>query len=381
MGYKATLMALVLVSSMLAGCTSDPDGGGGDEIDSDALQDLFDEHFQDFLNNTTITVNNHYYNNTTYVVDDGDYSTTVLNEYNNTTINEGDQTSTNNYNNQTDYDYSELNYSFGGVAGGNGSGGGTLYLLDIQFSLDDLMPDWAAVDHRNNTIDYQYTFYDYLTNSYMTDVFTIQCSDYYLIGSQAENSSFEVSYWENSNNYWDAWVDQYNQTIANMLQDAANDNYQDNTTGVTDYHVRVACDENYSPDYGYSNLLLFEIDIPAGVALSGIYDNYLGMEEYVWEFEGISRGGWDDELSQYEWTKYGEMEWRESYYPRLDFGGSSTAFGVDFEFETISWSYRYDGWVGGDEASTLSVSVDNLYPGYEYRLIAYFVMSSVLPLE
>ena len=62
MGYKATLMALVLVSSMLAGCTSDPDGGGGDEIDSDALQDLFDEHFQDFLNNTTITVNNHYHN-------------------------------------------------------------------------------------------------------------------------------------------------------------------------------------------------------------------------------------------------------------------------------------------------------------------------------
>jgi len=122
MDYKATLMVLVLVSSALAGCTGDPDGGGGDEIDSDALQDLFDEHFQDFLNNTTITVNNHYYNNSTYVTDDGDYSSTTNVEYNNTTINEGDETSTNNYNNQTDNDYSSssLNYSL------NGSGDGSV---------------------------------------------------------------------------------------------------------------------------------------------------------------------------------------------------------------------------------------------------------------
>ena len=122
MDYKVTLMALVLVSSALAGCTGDPDGGGNDEIDSDALQDLFDEHFQDFLNNTTITVNNHYYNNSTYVTDDGDYSSTTNVEYNNTTINEGDQSSTNNYNNQTDNDYSSssLNYSL------NGSGDGSV---------------------------------------------------------------------------------------------------------------------------------------------------------------------------------------------------------------------------------------------------------------
>jgi hypothetical protein len=123
MDYKAALMVLVLVSGSLAGCTGDPDGGGGDEIDSDALQDLFDEHFQDFLNNTTITVINNYHNNTTYVVDDGDYSSTTNVEYNNTTINEGDETSTSNYNNQTDNDYSSssLNYSLNGSGGGSGS--------------------------------------------------------------------------------------------------------------------------------------------------------------------------------------------------------------------------------------------------------------------
>ena len=79
MDYKATLMVLVLVSSTLAGCTGDPDGGGGDEIDSDALQDLFDEHFQDFLNNTTITVNNHYHNNTTISSTSTDNSVSNIN--------------------------------------------------------------------------------------------------------------------------------------------------------------------------------------------------------------------------------------------------------------------------------------------------------------
>jgi hypothetical protein len=380
MDYKTTLMALVLVSSALAGCTGDPDGGGGDEIDSAALQDLFDEHFQDFLNNTTITVNNHYYNNTTYVVDDGDYSSTTNIEYNNTTINEGDATSTNNYNNQTDYDYSALNYSFGGVAGGNGSGGGTLYLLDIRFTLADLMPDWSEMDHRNDTIDYAYTYYDYLTNSERTDIFTVNCIEYYLVGSQSSNNSTQVSYWEDSSNYWDAWVDQYNQTIANMLQEAAYAYYTDNSTGDYDYHVRVACDENYSPGYGFSDLLLFEIPIPAGIALSGIYDNYFrGLEEYVWDYENYNSlylGG-----NEYSHDGYGDMEWKEWYYPRTQTPYNENAFSVDFEFETISWNYMNGGWVGGDENSVLSVSVDNIYPGYEYRLIVYFTMAPVVILE
>ena len=82
------LIALTMLTAGLAGCTGDPDGGGNDEIDSDALQDLFDEHFEDFLNNTTITVVNNYHNNTTY----------VTNEYHNITTNEGDNVSENNYN-------------------------------------------------------------------------------------------------------------------------------------------------------------------------------------------------------------------------------------------------------------------------------------------
>ena len=75
------------------------------------------------------------------------------------------------------------------------------------------------------------------------------------------------------------------------------------------------------------------------------------------------------------------MMWRESYYPELDYYNSENAFYVGFEFETISWNYYGVTWVGGDEQSVLDVYVDNIYPGYEYRMIAYFVMSPVLPLE
>jgi len=50
MEYKAILMALVLVSSALAGCTGDPDAGGNDEIDAETLQNL-----QDFINGTMAT--------------------------------------------------------------------------------------------------------------------------------------------------------------------------------------------------------------------------------------------------------------------------------------------------------------------------------------
>jgi len=63
MNSRAILLTLVLVSSTLAGCTSDPDGGGNDEIDAGTLQELFNTTFEEFVENTTITVNNHYYGN------------------------------------------------------------------------------------------------------------------------------------------------------------------------------------------------------------------------------------------------------------------------------------------------------------------------------
>ena len=63
MRTTSLLVALTLLTTGLAGCTGDPDGGGNDEIDAGTLQELFNTTFEEFVENTTITVNNHYYGN------------------------------------------------------------------------------------------------------------------------------------------------------------------------------------------------------------------------------------------------------------------------------------------------------------------------------
>ena len=74
----APMMILIMMTSTLAGCTGgDPDSGG--EIDADALNDLIDQNLQDFINNTTITVENHYHNNTTITNDNTDNSVSNIN--------------------------------------------------------------------------------------------------------------------------------------------------------------------------------------------------------------------------------------------------------------------------------------------------------------
>jgi len=65
MDHKAALLALVLVSGSLAGCTGDPDGGGNDEFDAETLQGMIEDGLQDFMNNTTVEITNNYYTNET----------------------------------------------------------------------------------------------------------------------------------------------------------------------------------------------------------------------------------------------------------------------------------------------------------------------------
>ncbi|MFL2533148.1 MAG: hypothetical protein ACJ0HO_05275 [Candidatus Thalassarchaeum sp.] len=65
MDYKATLMVLVLVSSTLAGCTGDPDGGGNDEFDAETLQGMIESGLEEFMNNTTVEITTNYYTNET----------------------------------------------------------------------------------------------------------------------------------------------------------------------------------------------------------------------------------------------------------------------------------------------------------------------------
>ena len=61
MSHKVALLAIILVSSTLAGCTGDPDGGGNDEFDAETLQGMIESGLQDFMNNTTVEITNNYY--------------------------------------------------------------------------------------------------------------------------------------------------------------------------------------------------------------------------------------------------------------------------------------------------------------------------------
>ena len=59
------LIALTMLTTGLAGCTGDPDGGGNDEFDAETLQGMIESGLADFMNNTTVEITNVYYTNET----------------------------------------------------------------------------------------------------------------------------------------------------------------------------------------------------------------------------------------------------------------------------------------------------------------------------
>ena len=379
MDYKATLMALVLVSSALAGCTGDPDGGGGDEIDSDALQDLFDEHFQDFINNTTITVINNYHNNTTYVIDDSQYNDITNNDYNNTTNVDGGEV-INNYN---EYDSSNTSYNFGGASFGTGvngtvTGNSMMFVAHTTFSAMDLFPDYEEEDHRNNSFTYSYHYYDYLTNSYRWDDFTYSCQVFYLIGSLSNNSTFQVSFWEDNNNYWEAWDNEYNATIADMLVSAA-----DNHT------VRSTCDEGYiaampiidaSDGYVYNFL---SIDIPQGYAIEYLQldsmHRYYGCGDYYLSYYRCNNSAYHYNVSQstfYTWSEGVHPGYSEVFYGgwdniTIDFEIRLTTYG---EYQGYSLPYEHAVYYEG-------VGLYSIWPSSTYEFTLYYQFVPVIPIE
>jgi len=339
---NAIAMTLLMFASALAGCTSgDPDGDDTSGIDMEILNQMIDDNLQDFINNTSVTVVNNHYSNETY------------------------------------HNYNSNNYSFGGTSDFNSSGGHGLYLLDIQFNLSSLL-DLEENDYRNNSITGQYWLHDFDSDNDYQEYVTIDCGVYYIVGSDDfnswnENSSlWEESYWVNSDWYSTGWsvyeslgYEGYNMTMRDLYHRIS-----------WDSDVREICDENYGADEDVDDLLLFEIPIPAGVALAGIWNNnyFRGMEEYVWGYE-------EYDYVNNNWVGIGEQLWRyQAPYPGSQ-GTYHSPFDVDFEFETISWSYHSGGWVGGDGESILSISVNDIYPGYEYRLIAYFTMAPVVSLQ
>ncbi|MDE0913528.1 MAG: hypothetical protein OR993_06380, partial [Candidatus Poseidoniales archaeon] len=60
-------IVILMLTATFAGCVGgDPDGDDSSGIDMDALNQMIDNHLQDFINNTSVTVNNYHSSNETH---------------------------------------------------------------------------------------------------------------------------------------------------------------------------------------------------------------------------------------------------------------------------------------------------------------------------
>ena len=203
---KVAFLTLVMLSATLAGCTSDDSGEVQVELTDEQIDNIMDEYFQDFVNNTTVTINeetsNVYYQN-------GSIST-------------------------------QSNY----------------FILDYTFTKSDLFITAEEVDYMNNTFEATYIEYNVSTNQNNTFTYQLGCVGYYLVGIQTT----PVTYWEDASNYDTAWANTYNSTIADLYQDYA---YQTTVRFACDENYNPN-----SSQYGSEEMLtIFDITIPAGKGL------------------------------------------------------------------------------------------------------------------
>ena len=319
----APMMILIMMTSTLAGCTGgDPDSGG--EIDSDALNELIDQNLQDFINNTTITVNQdiHHHNNTTVV--NNYYNTNT--EYNNTTVIDGGEVTNQNYDQSSNY------YNASSI-GGNGTSNGITITIDFVYDLDFLWGNSPIIPgDRDNTYTTNWSYYDYATNSYRNDIFIIDCAIYYLVGSA--NNSNEETYWENNNWYDDAWSDNgYNNTMRDLFH---------NVAGEED--LRRVCDENfygYNDNSNYYSEVIYQFIIPEGFAMKCISEQSTPRNYYSENFTSAGQN--------FMWESHNNV------YMNVD---------------GISW-YCNSGTslIGGEKDMIVSFSATYLQENYDYRLI------------
>ena len=382
MKTRAVSMVLLMIASALAGCTTgDPDGDGELGIDTDVLNQMIEDNLQDFINNSSVTVHQtiHYHNNTTYVVDDGDYSTTNHAHFNNTTNVDGGEVVNNNY------DQSENTWNIGGASFGEGvngsvSGGSMMFVAHLEFTAMDLFPDYEPPSNpQDNIFSYTYTYYDYLTNEYRTDTFTFPCSVYYVVGSQSNGSSNQVSFWEDNNNYYNAWEQMYNSTIADLLNEAG---YTNSVMSLCEGNLPIPLGTGSS---GYEHQLL-TIDIPVGYAIEYIQFNgghtYFGCSDYIGLYS------WNCEENDYH-ERYQNPYWNLSEGPPIQtpnelYGGWEN-ISVDFSLDIRSIDYycrdQNGNWAGDVNSCTYDNGAYSVWPSSEYEFTLYYRFVPVVPVE
>jgi len=369
---NAIAMTLLMIASALAGCTSgDPDGDGTSGIDMEILNEMIDDNLQDFINNTSVTINQeiHYHNNTTYIVDDGTYQDIVNNNFNNTTNVDGGEVENNNY------DQSETTWNIGGASFGEGvngttSGGGMMFVAHLEFTGLDLFPDYQLPDDpQNNDFTYTYTYYDYMTNSERTDTFTYPCSVFYVVGSQSSNNSSQVSFWQDDSNYYNAWDQMYNSTIADMFYEAGHA-----------ISIQQVCNDQFTGEMPLAdgtdgwNYNFLSIDIPEGYAIQYIQlehsHRYFGCSAALYYSDCTDHENhyWRDTSISYNYSM-GQSPNSQDYL----FGG--------WDNLTIDFSFNFEKYWHAGMNEFYGHGYFSIWPTSEYEFTLYYRFVPVVPVE
>ena len=269
MKKSAISLVLIMLTGSLAGCLAgDSDGVPEISLTDEDISGLFDDYFMDFVNNSSVTVVNeiHYHNNTTIV--------------------EGDDSSTN-----------SVVYNSNGTSGSDYP----YYILDVTLGSDSFEEDPVeAPDYSSVFFNATWYYYDFSSGGYRNGEFSVSCGNYYLfVGLESSNNSSGFlnnrSFWENSSYYYDAWLNIHNQTIIDILQNFASETYVQSTCGASHY---VQNNQDLTISYDYS------IEIPEGFVLScvGAVNNEQSYQlttfyrsEYFDEDyygEGVNDGTW-----------------------------------------------------------------------------------------
>ena len=338
MKLNPIVMALILASMSLAGCVSQSDGTAEVTLTDDQVDQILDERFDDFMENTTVEIN--------------DQSSDSNQFFNNSS------TTNHNYNNESVYNSGAV---YNNVSGFNQV---EYFVVDYRFNKSDLTntPAPPPVDHVNNTFTVDLNGTDWGSNNSNNSnnsgspsldygEITLPCSGYYIVGQNLGNGN---TYWMSSSNYYYEWTMLYNQTIADIYQDNAWDTY-----------VRNLCDDNYtanSQNSANQRLTILQIDIPAGKAIKcqnppSLY-SFHAHQGYYHTAYGELQGGYFGAVSVnglYYKQVYLRQQWEDI-------------------FATQCSGYYYGN---GDTSSQFIFSSSDLAEGVQYRLYLVYSLSDV----
>ena len=366
----APMMILIMMTSTLAGCTGgDPDGGGNDEIDMDILNQLIDDNLQDFINNTTITVVNHYHNNTTY----------VTNEYNNISNNEGDSVTENNF--QTDY----TNYSLGGIENASASNE-LLFVMHLELNTSDLAPELLPrndIDPRLEYFSFTKNFTGYVwvdgDNSNSSNnsngwyeqaniqiTHNVPCSEFYIFESQFyayDNNSNAIGYVNGDGTFWhysnEGIYEDYWRSILgwNTSEDTSSMTVEDYLNA--GYQSESVCNPEWFPFLAQSYVgNIGNITVPQGYMISGSVIEY----NHIWDLNDSTES--NETITIYDYS-----------YP---ISNDNIGFLRDSGMSTTYSVGQYGGW----EELTLQINLVpyRLFESSEFSLTILYTFTPVIPI-